>query len=101
MVLNRLGLIDQIFYQDEYEINYKSDETKSLLIVHDSFFEEAYVSETFLSKYYDFVLLNWGEIIYMQEYEIQNIMTKYDFVIFQSSIDSFFEERVSIFNKSK
>lgn len=100
LVLKRLGLIDQIFYQDEYEINYKADDKKPVLIVHDSFFEEAYVSETFLSEYYDFALLNWGEIINMQQYEIQNIMTKYDFVIFQSSVDSFFEERISIFNKS-
>ena len=74
LVLKRLGLVDQLFYQDSYEINYKADQLKSLLIIHDSFFQEPYVSETFMSQYYNFDLLNWGEIETMSNYEIQNVM---------------------------
>ena len=51
-----------------------------------------------MSQYYNFDLLNWGEIETMSNYEIQNVMKKYDFVIIESSIDIFFEERINIFN---
>ena len=98
-MLKRLGLVDKIVFQNEYKINFESNENKKLLIIHDSFFEKFYVSEEFLNKYFDSELLSWSEFKNMPKNDINNLLKEYEFVIIESSIDTFFEERVLIFSK--
>ena len=99
LVLKRLGLVDKIVFQNEYKINFESNENKKLLIIHDSFFEKFYVSEEFLNQYFDSELLSWSEFKNMPKLDINNLLKEYEFVIIESSIDTFFEERVLIFSK--
>ena len=99
LVLKRLGLVDKIVFQNEYKINFESNENKKLLVIHDSFFEKFYVSEEFLNQYFDSELLSWSEFKNMPKLDINNLLKEYEFVIIESSIDTFFEERVLIFSK--
>ena len=98
-MLKRLGLVDKIVFQNEYKINFESNENKKLLVIHDSFFEKFYVSEEFLNQYFDSELLSWSEFKNMPKLDINNLLKEYEFVIIESSIDTFFEERVLIFSK--
>lgn len=99
LILKRLGLIDEEFYQNEYKINFETSNIKSLLIIHDSFFEESYVSKSFLKQYYQAELKTWSYLRGLSKVEAYKIINKYDYVIFESSIDSFFEDRILFFSE--
>ena len=99
MILKRLALIDQDNTQGEFELVFNTNEKKSILIIHDSFFEESYVSKSFLQNYFDPEYLNWNSLLDIDRNDFFNISNNYDFIIFESSIDTFFEERISFFNK--
>jgi len=99
LVLKRLGLIDTTVFQNQYKINFESNENKKILIIHDSFFEKFYVSGEFLNQYFDSEFLSWSEFQNMSNNEANNLLKEYEFVIIESSIDSFFEERVLVFSK--
>ena len=99
LVLKRLGLIDEKFYQNEYKINFETSNKKSLLIIHDSFFEDSYVSNSFLKQYYQIELITWFYLLDLPKVEAYKIINKYDYVIFESSIDSFFENRILFFSE--
>ena len=98
-MLKRLGLVDKIVFQNEYKINFESNENKKLLVIHDSFFEKFYVSEEFLNQYFDSELLNWSVFQNMSKSDAKNLLKEFEFVIIESSIDTFFEERVLVFSK--
>ena len=99
LILKRLALIDQDNIQREFELVFNTSEKKSILIIHDSFFEESYVSKSFLQNYFDPEYLNWNSLLNIDRNDFYNISNNYDFIIFESSIDTFFEERISFFNK--
>ena len=99
LILKRLGLIDEEFYQNEYKINFETSNIKSLLIIHDSFFEESYVKNSFLKQYYQAELKTWSYLRGLSKVEAYKIINKYDYVIFESSIDSFFEDRILYFSE--
>ena len=99
LILKRLGLIDEEFFQDEYIIDFKTDNKKTLLIIHDSFFEESYVSIYFLEQFYKAELLTWNYLKALPKDNAYNLINKYDYVIFESSIDSFFVNRVLFFSE--
>ncbi len=99
LVLKRLGLIDKTVIQNQYKINFESNKNKKLLIIHDSFFEKFYVSEEFLNQYFESEYLSWSEFQNMSKNNANNLLKKYEFVIVESSIDTFFEERVLVFSK--
>ena len=63
---------------------------KDVLIIHDSFFEESYAPNTYLSNYFDLEYQRWSEDI-----DINSSAKNFDFVIIQSSIETFFEIRIS------
>jgi len=69
------------------------------LIIHDSFFEERYVSNSFLKQYYQIELITWAYLLELPTVEAYKIINKYDYVIFESSIDSFFENRILFFSE--
>jgi len=99
LVLKRLGLVDKTVFQNQYKINFESNENKKLLIIHDSFFEKFYVSEEFLNQYFDSEFLNWSVFQNMSKSDANNLLKEYELVIIESSIDTFFEERVLVFSK--
>ena len=99
LILKRLGLIDKTVFQNQYKINFEGNENKKLLIIHDSFFEKFYVSEEFLNEYFDSEFLNWLEFQNMSKSDANNLLKEYEIVIIESSIDTFFEERVLVFSK--
>jgi len=99
LVLKRLGLVDTTVFQNQYKINFKSNENKKILIIHDSFFEKFYVSEEFLNQYFDSEFLSWSKFQNMSNNEVNNLLQEYEFIIIESSIDTFFEERVLVFSK--
>ena len=99
LILKRLGLIDKTVFQNQYKINFEGNENKKLLIIHDSFFEKFYVSEEFLNEYFDSEFLNWSEFQNMSKSDANNLLKEYEIVIIESSIDTFFEERVLVFSK--
>jgi len=99
LVLKRLALIDQETIQKQFELDFDTNEKKSILIIHDSFFEESYVSKSFLQNYFDPEYLNWNSLLGIDNSEFYNISNNYDFIIFESSIDTFFEERILFFTK--
>ena len=99
LILKRLGLVDKTVFQNEYKINFESNENKKLLVIHDSFFEKFYVSEEFLNQYFESEYLSWSEFQNMSKNDANNLLKKYEFVIVESSIDTFFEERVLVFSK--
>ena len=99
LVLKRLGLIDKTVLQNQFKIDFESNENKKLLIIHDSYFEKFYVSEEFLNQYFDPEFLNWSEFQNMSKNDANNLLKQYELVIIESSIDTFFEERVLVFSK--
>ena len=99
LVLKRLALIDQEVIQKQFELVFDTNEKKSILIIHDSFFEESYVSKSFLQNYFDPEYLNWNSLLGIGSSDFYNISNNYDFIIFESSIDTFFEERILFFTK--
>ena len=99
LVLKRLALIDHETVQKQFELNFDTNEKKSILIIHDSFFEESYVSKSFLQNYFDPEYLNWNSLLGIGNSEFYTISNNYDFIIFESSIDTFFEERILFFTK--
>ena len=98
-MLKRLGLIDTTVLQNQFKINFESNENKKLLIIHDSYFEKFYVSEEFVNKYFDPEYLNWSKFQNLSKSEADNLLKEYEIVIIESSIDTFFEERVLVFRK--
>ena len=92
-VLKRLGLIDLDTYSNGYKISPKPDIKKKLLIIHDSFFNEEYSPNNYLSEYFKVDLIRWGNELLNSE----SIYEDYDFVVFESSIDVFFDERIIFF----
>ena len=92
-VLKRLGLIDLDTYSNDYKISPKPDIKKKLLIIHDSFFNEEYSPYNYLSEYFKVDLIRWGNELLNSE----SIYEDYDFVVFESSIDIFFDERILFF----
>ena len=99
LILKRLGLVDKTVFQNEYKINFESNENKKLLVIHDSFFEKFYVSEEFLNQYFDSEFLNWSVFQNMSKSDTKNLLKEFELVIIESSIDTFFEERVLVFSK--
>ena len=97
LVLKRLGLISKTTSQDLYKIDLENNKIKKILIIHDSFFEEYYVSNKFLSQYYDPVQLHWSKFENMSKDDATNLLKEYEFIIFESSIDTFFESRILFF----
>lgn len=89
-VLERLGLIKFESNSGEYHIQPIPEVKKDVLIIHDSFFEESYAPNTYLSNYFDLEYQKWSENI-----DINSSAKNYDFVLIQSSIESFFENRIS------
>ena len=92
-VLKRLGLIDLDTYSNYYKISPIPNIKKKLLIVHDSFFNEEYSPYNYLSEYFKVDLIRWGNELLNSE----SIYEDYDFVVFESSIDIFFDERILFF----
>ena len=88
-----MGLIDLDTYSNGYKISPKPDIKKKLLIIHDSFFNEEYSPNNYLSKYFKVDLIRWGNELLNSE----SIYEDYDFVVFESSIDIFFDERILFF----
>ena len=99
LILKRLGLVDKTVFQNEYKINFESNENKKLLVIHDSFFEKFYVSEEFLNQYFDSEFLNWSVFQNMSRSDTKNLLKEFELVIIESSIDTFFEQRVLVFSK--
>ena len=98
LVLSRLGLVEIETFQDNYILEFQPTEIKSVLIIRDSFFNESYVSINFLNNFYDIDFITWDNIPNMEAEQIPNFYKDYDFVIFESSIDSFFESRILKFS---
>ena len=98
MILSRLGLIEITSLQHNYEIEFETDDLKSLLIIHDSFFEETFVSKNLLNNFYIVDYMPWQSIQTISSEDSKSFFKQYDYVIFESSIDSFFEERVLLFS---
>jgi hypothetical protein len=98
LVLSRLGLIEIETFQDNYILEFQPTEIRSVLIVRDSFFSESYVSINFLNNFYDIDFISWGTFQNIESEQISNFYNVYDFVIFESSIDSFFESRILKFS---
>lgn len=92
-VLKRLGLIDLDTYSNYHKISPKPDIKKKLLIIHDSFFNEEYSPNNYLSEYFKVDLIKWGDELLNKE----GIYEAYDFVVFESSIDIFFDKRILFF----
>ena len=92
-VLKRLGLIDLDTYSNYYKISPKPDNKKKLLIIHDSFFNEEYSPKDYLLEYFKVDLIRWGDELLNSE----SIFEYYDFVVFESSIDIFFDKRILFF----
>ena len=89
-VLERLGLIKFESNSSEYLIQPIPKAKKEVLIIHDSFFDEAYAPNTYLSNYFNLKYQRWSEDIYLD-----NNAKEFDFVLIQSSIQTFFEIRIS------
>jgi hypothetical protein len=98
LILSRLGLIEITSLQHNYEIEFETDDLKSLLIIHDSFFEETFVSKNLLNNFYIVDYMPWQSIQTISSEDSKSFFKQYDYVIFESSIDSFFEERVLLFS---
>ena len=92
-VLKRLGLIDLDTYSNYYKISPIPNIKKKLLIVHDSFFNEEYSPNDYLSEYFKVDLIRWGDELLNSG----NLYEDYDFVVFESSIDIFFDKRILFF----
>jgi len=99
LILSRLGLIEINSLQDNYEIEFIAEDLKSLLIIHDSFFEENYVSRNLLNNFYNVDYMTWQSTQALSNEDSKSFFNQYDYVIFESSIDSFFEERALLFSK--
>ena len=99
LVLSRLGLIEINSLQDNYEIEFVAENLKSLLIIHDSFFEETYVSKSLLNRFYSVDYMPWQSMQGLSGEDSKSFFKQYDYVIFESSVDSFFKERVLLFSK--
>ena len=89
-VLERLGLIKFESNSSEYIIQPIPKVKKDVLIIHDSFFDEAYAPNTYLSNYFNLEYKRWSEDI-----DLDNNAEEFDFVLIQSSIETFFEIRIS------
>ena len=63
---------------------------KDVLIIHDSFFDEAYAPNTYLSNYFNLEYQRWSEDI-----DLGSNAKEFDFVLIESSIETFFETRIS------
>lgn len=92
-VLKRLGLIDLDTYSNYYKISPVPNIKKKLLIVHDSFFNEEYSPNDYLSEYFKVDLIRWGDELLNND----NLYENYEFVVFESSIDIFFDKRILFF----
>ncbi len=99
IVLNRLGLVEINSLQDNYEIDFIAEDLKSLLIIHDSFFEETYVNKNLLNRFYNVDYMRWQSIQALANKDSKSFFKRYDYVVFESSIDSFFEKRALLFSK--
>ena len=94
-VLERLGLIELNKLSPKYKIQPIPKEKSKILILRDSFFNDYYGPKKYLKNYFNVEYLTWGEINNLFDLEFQN----YDFVIFESSIDIFFQNRILIFDE--
>ena len=89
-VLERLGLIKFESNSSEYLIQPIPKAKKDVLIIHDSFFDEAYAPNTYLSNYFNLEYQRWSKDI-----DLDNNAMEFDFVLIESSIETFFETRIS------
>ena len=89
-VLERLGLIKFESNSSEYFIQPIPKAKKDVLIIHDSFFDEAYAPNTYLSNYFNLEYQRWSKDI-----DLDNNAMEFDFVLIESSIETFFETRIS------
>ena len=89
-VLERLGLIEFESNSSEYFIQPIPKAKKDVLIIHDSFFDEAYAPNTYLSNYFNLEYQRWSEDI-----DLGSNAKEFDFVLIESSIETFFETRIS------
>ena len=92
-VLERLGLIKFESNSSEYFIQPIPKAKKDVLIIHDSFFDEAYAPNTYLSNYFNLEYQRWSKDI-----DLDNNAMEFDFVLIESSIETFFETRISNIN---
>ena len=77
----------------EYFIQPIPKAKKDVLIIHDSFFDEAYAPNTYLSNYFNLEYQRWSKDI-----DLDNKAMEFDFVLIESSIETFFETRISNIN---
>ena len=89
-VLERLGLIEFESNSSEYFIQPIPKAKKDVLIIHDSFFDEAYAPNNYLSNYFNLEYQRWSEDI-----DLGSNAKEFDFVLIESSIETFFETRIS------
>ncbi len=89
-VFERLGLIKLNIDSQKYTILPKIDEKIKLLIFHDSFFDNSYSPHEYLQDYLLIDYKKWNKNINLNTEEFKN----YDFIVFESSIDIFFESRI-------
>ena len=88
-VLERLGLINFRSISDQYQIQPIPSVKKKVLIIHDSFFEEAYAPNSYMSEYFDLEYQRWSK-----EVDLNSKINQFDFVVVQSSLETFFEDRI-------
>ena len=85
-----MGLIKFESNSSEYFIQPIPKAKKDVLIIHDSFFDEAYASNNYLSNYFNLEYQRWSKDI-----DLDNNAMEFDFVLIESSIETFFETRIS------
>ena len=89
-VFYRLGLIKLEIDSPKYTISPKIDKKIKVLIFHDSFFDNSYSPHAYLKDYFFVDFKKWNNDINLKNKNFEN----YDFVIFESSVDIFFESRI-------
>lgn len=97
LILERLGLVKVSTTQTFYDIPFKTDKKIPVLIIHDSFFESSYVDKSFVSNYFDATYLSWAYFKDNTDFDLESLFKSFDFIIIESSIDSFFSDRIYIF----
>ena len=89
-VFERLGLIKLNIDSPKYIILPKIDKKIRLLIFHDSFFDNSYSPHAYLEDYLLIDYKRWNKNLNLNNEEFKN----YDFIVFESSVDIFFESRI-------
>ena len=74
----------------KYTISPKIDKKIKVLIFHDSFFDNSYSPHAYLEDYFFIDFKKWNKNINLNNENFEN----YDFIIFESSVDIFFESRI-------